>query len=368
MITRFEVLGFKRFHQQSFDFLPLTVLTGMNGAGKSSLIQSVLLVWEASVGGSGSTVRLNDTLGMDLGTAEDVRNWKSGDLIELHVSDNAGNRSTWSFGVPSGEVPYLSVKNKPANQLIAFSGEPRSFAYLSAERLGPRSVYKASSMPASMLEVGVFGEHCAQILYLIGETPLDDGERLHPTRKDGDPRFVKYEVERWLSEIARPVELDAVQYSGSTLTGLRFRAPGGEWVKGPNMGFGVSYALPIILAGLTAKRGGLLLVENPEAHLHPAGQSRMGVFLGWLAGRGVQVVLETHSDHVLNGIRRAIGEFQYLDHDKAAVHFFGPSNGDELSIHKLGFTTLGSLSNWPKGFFDQYQTDVGSLGRIRRRS
>ncbi|MCI4430410.1 MAG: AAA family ATPase, partial [Burkholderiales bacterium] len=75
MITRFEVLGFKRFHQQSFDFLPLTVLTGMNGAGKSSLIQSVLLVWEASVGGSGSTVRLNDTLGMDLGTAEDVRNW-----------------------------------------------------------------------------------------------------------------------------------------------------------------------------------------------------------------------------------------------------------------------------------------------------
>ena len=75
-----------------------------------------------------------------------------------------------------------------------------------------------------------------------------------------------------------------------------------------NMGFGVSYALPVITAGLLAPAGSLLVVENPEAHLHPAGQSRVGRFLAHLAASGVQVVAETHSDHVLNGVRLAAVE------------------------------------------------------------
>jgi predicted ATPase len=132
------------------------------------------------------------------------------------------------------------------------------------------------------------------------------------------------------------------------------------------MGFGVSYALPVVLAGLIAAPGGLSIVENPEAHLHPAGQSRMGVFLAWLSGNGVQVLLETHSDHVLSGIRRAIGEFKYLAHDQAITHFFAAPGGN-LSIEELYFSSIGGISNWPKGFFDQYQIDVASLGHLRRR-
>ncbi len=93
-------------------------------------------------------------------------------------------------------------------------------------------------------------------------------------------------------------------------------------MRAPNMGFGVSYSLPIVLAGLFAPVGGLLIIENPEAHLHPAGQSRMGTFLATLAGDGVQVLVETHSDHVLNGIRRAIGEHLVLGAEHALVHFF----------------------------------------------
>jgi predicted ATPase len=133
------------------------------------------------------------------------------------------------------------------------------------------------------------------------------------------------------------------------------------------MGFGVSYALPVILAGLTAQPGGILIVENPEAHLHPAGQSRMGVFLAWLAGRGVQVVVETHSDHVLNGIRRSIGEHGYLRSSDAVLHFFDSTENDEPRIQRLDFTSVGGVSHWPKGFFDQYQIDIASLGQVRRR-
>jgi len=97
--------------------------------------------------------------------------------------------------------------------------------------------------------------------------------------------------------------------------------------------------------------------------LHPAGQSRMGVFLAWLSSKGVQVVVETHSDHVLNGMRRAIGEHDFLSPEDAVVHFF---DGEDDAIQELHFTDRGSISHWPKGFFDQYQIDVMALGRLRR--
>jgi predicted ATPase len=129
------------------------------------------------------------------------------------------------------------------------------------------------------------------------------------------------------------------------------------------MGFGVTYALPVILAGLTAEKDGLLIVENPEAHLHPSGQSQMGYFLAAIAASGVQVLVETHSDHVLNGIRRAIGEHRILPASQAIVHFF---DADGSVPQALAFTETGGIDSWPRGFFDQFQLDVAALTRVRR--
>lgn len=367
MITNIEIHGFKRFLKESFSFGPLTVLAGLNGSGKTSVIQAFLLAWEASADAN-NTVRLNGPFGLELGTAEDVRNWNSGDSIEIHVRSEVAGNVKYLLGIPSDDAQYLVVQEKPLSPPLALSTQPRAFSYLCAERLGPRTILGASPLPDEKLEVGARGEHCAQILAVLGDKPIEDAGRLHPDREQGTPTLLKYEVERWLTEIARPVEVNAESYLGAMVTSLRFRSPGGEWVRAPNMGFGVSYALPIIVGGLSALSGGLLVVENPEVHLHPAGQSRMGVFLAWLAGRGVQVILETHSDHVLNGIRRAIGEHKYLAHDQAAVHYFESQEDEDLRVHPLTFTSIGGISGWPPGFFDQYQIDVASLGRIRRQS
>ena len=235
--------------------------------------------------------------------------------------------------------------------------------------LGPRGFTAASPLPEAELEVGVRGEHCAHVLNVLGGRVIEFVERAHPLHEGPTPRLLKYEVEQWLSEIARPIEVNGERAAGTTVTELRFRTPGSTWVRSTNMGFGVTYALPIILAGLIAQNDGLLLVENPEAHLHPAGQSRMGVFLAWLAGRGVQIIIETHSDHVINGIRRAIAEYRYLGPESTILHWFGSEDADrgDPIFRTLSITETGSLSEWPKGFFDQYQIDVSSLGRVRRR-
>ncbi|MCM2505424.1 DUF3696 domain-containing protein [Aureimonas altamirensis] len=367
MIIKTEIRGFKRFAHEQFVMAPLTVLAGLNGSGKTSLLQSVLVAAEASRTKS-AAISLNGPFGLELGTAEEVLNWQSKSPIEIAFRGTTTEIATWRFSVPSEEALYLDIAERPVELLKAFSGTPRAFTFISAERLGPRGFSAASSLPEAELEVGVQGEFCAHVLSVLGDRLIEAVDRSHPLYSSSSPRLLKYEVEQWLSEIARPIEVTGERAPGGTVAELRFRTPGSAWVRSTNMGFGITYALPIILAGLIAEKGGLLVVENPEAHLHPAGQSRMGVFLAWLAGHGVQVLIETHSDHVINGIRRAVAEHSYLDAASAILHWFGDDGdvqeGPVFSTLAIGDT--GNLSDWPKGFFDQYQIDVAALGRIRR--
>ena len=366
MIVAATVKGLKRFKNERFELAPLTVLTGLNGSGKTSLLQAVLLATEASTTKSVS-LSLNGPFGLQLGTAEDVLNWESTSPIDISFERVGGVIARWQFAVPSEDALYLEIVEVPENPPKPLSGDPRMFTYLSAERFGPRGYTAASSLPEAELEVGVHGEYCAHVLSVLGDQVIKATDRAHPLHQVSTPRLLKYEVEQWLSEIARPIEVTGERAPGATVAELKFRSPGATWVRSTNMGFGISYALPIVLAGLIAEPGGLLIVENPEAHLHPAGQSRMGVFLAWLAGHGVQVIIETHSDHVINGIRRAIAEHRYLDPSLAVMHWFGGDDDASKPIFtSLSIGETGSVSEWPRGFFDQYQIDVASLGRVRR--
>jgi predicted ATPase len=166
-------------------------------------------------------------------------------------------------------------------------------------------------------------------------------------------------VEAWLSSIVRPTQVAASRVPGTSLAILRFREPtvAADWVRPANVGFGLSYALPILVAGLTVAPGSMFLIENPEAHLHPAGQSRMGQFLARLAAAGVQVVVETHSDHLLNGMRKSIAR-QELSAAAFLVHFFGPEG-----ISTLEARETGGLNDWPPSFFDQLEVDLTDISR-----
>ena len=126
-------------------------------------------------------------------------------------------------------------------------------------------------------------------------------------------------------------------------------------------GFGLTQVLPIAVAALSASRDGLLLIENPEVHLHPAGQAMMGEFLSEVAAAGVQVILETHSDHVLNGVRRAVRE-RTLSPDGVALHFFRPRQDYEpnsaAQVQSPLLDSDGNIDAWPEGFFDQFDKDM----------
>ena len=121
-----------------------------------------------------------------------------------------------------------------------------------------------------------------------------------------------------------------------------------------NIGFGISYALPIIVESLLAKENGWLVVENPEAHLHAKAQSNMGYFLGVMAASGIRTIIETHSEHIVNGIRRAATTGTNLSPKDVNVYFF--KNKSEYDL--ITIDEKGNLSDFPVDFFDQSRQDL----------
>jgi predicted ATPase len=359
MIKEIIIEGFKKFSSQKFEATPLTILTGKNGGGKTSLVHALLLMREI-VKRNNTIVELNGPYDLELGTLDDIENSDAPEQIRFSVVDDDSTIYSWEL---NGEPSALFANIRPAQDSFppVFSNGGRVFQYLSAERFGPRSILGSAALPLELIDVGHRGQFSAQLLYALSSFKVVESRKC-PDNSSNDASLLKFETEKWLSRIARTVQIDSEVFPGTTVTALRFRGEDGTWVRPPNMGFGVTYALPVVLAGLTAEEGGMLIVENPEAHLHPAGQSEMGRFLATVAASGVQVIIETHSDHVLNGVRRAIGEHGVLKTDAAIVHYFST---DPL-VTSLRFTSTGGIEAWPVGFFDQFQVDVTALTRIRR--
>ena len=126
------------------------------------------------------------------------------------------------------------------------------------------------------------------------------------------------------------------------------------------MGFGLSYSLPVVVAGLVApQRDALLIVENPEAHLHPAGQSRMGTFLATVAATGVQVL--GGDAQRPRAQRHPAGDWRArrAAARRRAGALLRREGGRRAAEHRAALLGSGGLNEWPKRFFD------GTGGRRR---
>jgi predicted ATPase len=209
--------------------------------------------------------------------------------------------------------------------------------------------------------VGTLGEYAAWWLHHFDDDSVAV-ERC--ANNSGAPRTLRGQVNAWANELFPGAEVNAQPVPKTSLMRLELRTGRQEdWRRPTNIGYGLSYAFPALLAGLLAKRGQILIIDSPEAHLHPQGQSRMGGFLAQIAAAGPQVILETHSDHVLNGIRVAVRD-KAINADQVSIQFFNPRDGERKGIPQVVAVSVdekGNLSHWPEGFFDQSEKDLASL-------
>jgi predicted ATPase len=173
------------------------------------------------------------------------------------------------------------------------------------------------------------------------------------------------QVNYWLNTVCPGISISAVPISIMSAQ-IKVRGSSSKSdMLATNIGFGVSYALPIIVNGLIAKKDSLFIVENPEAHLHPKGQSNIGYFLGKVADAGVKVIIETHSEHVVNGVRRALLSSKIIKPSDANIYFFnGFDEQQQLQVNLIEVESDGSLSKFPKDFFDQVNQDLGEIFKL----
>jgi predicted ATPase len=211
-------------------------------------------------------------------------------------------------------------------------------------------------------DVGTQGERTPWCLEQFADESINPG-----LVREGIPKTVRLTVKAWMSQLFPGFDIEIKKIDGANLMTVGIRTSfGGDFFRPGNVGFGLTHVLPIITACIAARPGRVVVVENPETHLHPAGQSEVGYFLGLAASAGVQLVVETHSDHVLNGVRRAIRDGR-IQSQSAKVFFFQsapePDGSARSEVTTIEIGQDGRVVSWPPGFFDQIELDLDDLFR-----
>ena len=373
MISRIDLRHFKCFSLLKLPLAPLTLLSGTNASGKSSILQVLALLHQTIRDHEWSTRLMLNGDAVRLGTVADVIDQVGGrrdftvalrDVSEAYTWEFAGERTEMSMNVASVRVGEHSEKHPaklrwllPETQHHGFlTARLRELTYLTAERLGPRDYYPFED-PQLAPVVGRAGEHTVSVLRWGEE------QRVIPDLAlAGTPPTRLRQVEAHMARFFPGCELalEAVPRTNIVRLGVRTSRDTGFHRPG-HTGFGLTQVLPIVVAALSMPEDGLMLIENPEVHLHPAGQATMGLFLAEVAAAGVQVVVETHSDHVLNGVRRAVKDGR-LGSGKVNLHFFRPrpddSDAGRSQVESPVLDSDGNVDVWPNGFFDQFDKDM----------
>ena len=366
MIQSIQLSNFKCFELQDVVLRPLTLLAGLNSSGKSTIIQSLLLLRQSYLENllPGKGLTLNGKLAQ-LGTAKDVLFEEADtDEIGFELEDDLPARLKLRFAYRE-ESDVLELSGNDSTEGIWTTSLFRDgFQYLRAERIGPRTSFGMSDYEVRHhRQIGSSGEFTAHFLSLFGSEIVESPGLRHP---EATSNTLQSQVEAWMTEISPGVRLNVKGYSEMDLMTFSVTYSLGHQVassayRPTNVGFGITYALPIVVAALAARPGSLLIVENPEAHLHPRGQVKMGELLSQASAAGIQVLLETHSDHLLNGIRLAVHRGKADSANVALYHSKWELGGKSPLLTMLAMDRNGRLPEWPEGFFDEMERSLDQL-------
>lgn len=371
MFKLLEIENFKCFSSKTcIPLSALTVCTGMNSVGKSTLIQALLLIkqsheslaefkdrnvllnTEALKLGSTNQIMLTDRMILSL----------DGDFIEYLAGEDKLSLIIDKISSSGDVIDILTgdidddIELDPMQEFTLY--------YLNAERLGPRNYQEMKSH--DFLHCGYHGEYTFDVVEKIPDNNVSLKRRYNIELNQKVPHLVK-QIEYWMSYIVNGVEVKFSSDVSTQLSQMKVRqaALDTPFNSPYNFGFGISYVLPIIVTGLMANANSMIIVENPEAHLHPAGQSRVGEFLAQVSCDDVQVIVETHSEHVINGIRKYALKNNLLPDDICINYFSINKETHKHEVNKLSLNERMDILKWPEGFFDQEAKDLKELRELR---
>jgi predicted ATPase len=367
MIEFIRIQRFKTLFDASFPCAGLCLFSGLNGMGKSSLIQTLLLLRQSyerhTLPNRG--LLLNGEY-VTLGTGQDILSVNSDqNTFEFLIKwrNHEPLCFNFNFSPDSDLQPVVHVQNLfESTEQSLFN---KNFQYLSTDRVGPRFMYELSDY--NLNELNSIGNHGEYTAHFIAENTLKPLAIPLLKSPHASSLTLLENINSWMAEITPGIRITASVQHQTNSVSLSYSFVQGKDVttdfKPQNVGFGLTYVLPVIVALLRAKRGDLLLIENPESHLHPAGQAVLGRLCAQVASQGVQLMIESHSDHFLNGVRVAVKQ-GIISPDEVSVFFlqrdaFSPNHAS--MIIQPHIDEDGRLDIWPDGFFDEWDKQLEHL-------
>lgn len=349
MLRQVHLTNFKCFARLHLELAPLTLLCGGNGAGKSSVLQALLALRRSRATGAfdgGHPVLADELTG--LGTGREVlHEFAEDDAVEFELVDDRTDEPLRTAFDYDRETDELRVRGSGGLALGPWETLPpfADLLHVAAERVEPGKIREQSDTAAFRSDGQASNSPAA---YRNHSLPAADPRRCEAgTGRYGDV------LDYWLRQIL----------PGASRRNERIRAAdaptgGAHRYRNAGAGFGLSYVLPTV-AALLAPPGTLCLIENPEAHLHPSAQTKIAELAARAAAAGLQVVLETHGHHVLDGVRIAVVD-GLLEPGDTRFHHFEQENGQSV-VRTPQIDSNGRLSSWPEGFFDQHLLDLTKL-------
>lgn len=333
MIKQLEITGFKSFVSEKIDFGGLTLLTGLNSSGKSSVIQALLMLEKVAKGEKNILLEGH-------GDFDELKNPYEANAVGLEaICDH-------------GKVRIEKCKRVFEPVFASLNPIFPSIIYISANRFGSEV-----SLPIihNDLSLGSRGENVLNIIQKHSDDLLFP--ILHHESSEGFT--FEFNLKAWLKVISPGVKFDYKIQKESDSSFSLFNEH-----RSKNVGFGLSYTLPVITALLlgTITPNSLVIIENPEAHLHPKGQTEMAKLISLCVEAGTQVIIETHSDHVFNGIRIHAKKDQTNKFaEQVKLYWLELDKKNNSEVTELKINNDGRLDNWPDGFFDQFELNASEL-------
>lgn len=314
MINKLKIRGLKSIDELSLTFKNLNLLIGVNSSGKSTILQSLLI---ASQNMDKSNLDFNGSL-VSLGDFREVRNFiTNAKSISIVVEDSIATHK-WEFFKEEDSTEDNEYKE------CDFKFDDGLY-YLSASRIGYMDTYEKNIK--KVYKFGIQGEYCFSYFIKNRDNILDDSILI-----DNISKTLDYNVNYWFEYIIN-AKLVATDIQQTDRLKVQFSGSSGREVRTKNIGSGLSYLISIIIMCLSIEEGDTLIIENPEIYLHPKAQSKLTEFFIFIVKSNRQLIVETHSDHIFNGIRVAM-----VTKEKSLMHLMGMKGSAEIARLKILLT------------------------------
>lgn len=356
MINRIHVKALKSIKDLTVDATKLNLFVGTNSSGKSTFLQSILLAAQNAA----ADVGLNGKL-VSIGEFREARNYyMSNEPIRIEIWRKDDGYPQWiAFTEDRENETYeISRSDNMSEQVLQVH-------YLSCHRIGANDIYAKNMLDES--DFGIDGEYA--LAYLLKKESDPVAEEL--LIKDSDiTSSLLDQVNYWLNYIVGTT-LSVNDLKKTNYLQVKYNnnpknvSSEALYCRPVNVGSGISYLISILIVCLGAEKDSVILVENPEIHLHPKAQSKLCDFLYFVSQAGRQLFVETHSDHIFNGLRVGVSTGEIKQED-LSVNFFAVNDQYETQCNPVVFGQYGKIVGTNEDMdindlFDQFELDLNRM-------